>query len=48
MSILICFVFLWFVCVLNRVLFSFSDGAMAALLESEEDEDDDVPLVLRR
>ena len=48
MSILICFVFLWFVCVLNRILFSFLDGAMAALLESEEDEDDDAALVMHR
>ena len=26
----------------------FSDGAMVALLESEEDEDDDAALVMRR
>ena len=48
MSILICFVFLWFVCAFNRVLFSILDGAMVALLESEEEEDDDAALVTRR
>ena len=48
MSILICFVFLWFVCVLNRILFSFLDGAMVAMVEDEEEEDDDAALVTRR
>ena len=48
MSILICFVFFLFVCSFNRVLSPFLDGAMVALLESEEDEDDDAPLVPHR
>ena len=49
MSILICLVFLLFICAFDRVLFSlFIDGAVAVLLETEEDEDDDVPLITRR
>ena len=49
MSILICLVFLLFICAFDRVLFSlFSDGVVAVLLETEEDEDDDVPLIMRR
>ena len=49
MSILICLVFLLFICAVDRVLFSlFLDGAVAVLLESEEDEDDDAPLIARR
>ena len=49
MSILICLVFLLFIYVADRVLFSlFSDGVVAVLLETEEDEVDDVPLITRR
>ena len=48
MSILIRFVFLLFVCAFNRVLFSFLDGAVVGLFESEVDEDDDAALVMRR
>ena len=49
MSILICLVFLLFICAADRVLFSlFSDGVVAVLLETEEDEVDDVPLITRR
>ena len=49
MSILICLAFLLFICAFDRVLLSlFSDGAIAVLLETEEDEDDDVPLITRR
>ena len=49
MSILICLVFLLFICAVDRVLFSlFSDGAVAVLLETEEDEVDDVPLITRQ
>ena len=48
MNILICFVFCGLSVPLTEYFSPFSDGAMAALLESEEDEDDDVPLVLRR
>ena len=49
MSILICSVFLLFICAFDQVLFSlFSDGAVAVLLETEEDEDDNVPLITRR
>ena len=48
MSILIRFVFLLFVCPFNRVLSSFSDGAVVAIFEDEEDEDDDAALVTRR
>ena len=49
MSILIYLVFLLFIYAFDRVLFSlFSDGDVAVLLETEEDEDDDVPLITRR
>ena len=49
MSILICFVFLFFCfCLLTEYFSSFSDGAVAAMLESEEEEDDDATLVTRR
>ena len=48
MSILICLVFLLFICAADRVLFSlFLDGVVAVLLETEEDEVDDVPLITR-
>ena len=49
MSILICLVFLLFICAFDRVLFSlFLDGVVAVLLETEEDEDDNVALITRR
>ena len=48
MSILICFVFLLFVLPLTKYFSSFSDGAVVAMFESEEDEDDDAALVMRR
>ena len=49
MSVLICSVFLLFICAFDRVLFSlFSAGTVAVLLETEEDEDDNVPLITRR
>ena len=42
-------VFLLFICAVDRVLFSlFLDDAVAVLLETEEDEVDDVPLIMRR
>ena len=42
------FCFLLFVCAFNRVLFSFLDGVVVGLFESEVDEDDDAALVMRR
>ena len=49
MSILICFVFLLFVFLpLIEYFSSFLDGAVVAMFESEEDEDDDAALVMRR
>ena len=33
---------------LTEYFSSFSDGAMVAMFESEEDEDDDAALVMRR
>ena len=48
MSILICFVFLLFVCAFNQVLSPFLDGAVVGLFESEEDEGADAALVMRR
>ena len=48
MSILTCSVFLLFICAFDQVLlFLFLDGVVAVLLETEEDEDDDVPLITR-
>ena len=35
-------------CLLTEYFSSFSDGAVAAMLESEEEEDDDAALVTRR
>ena len=48
MSTLIRSVLLLLVFVFNRVLLSFLAGAMVALVETEEEEDDDAPLVMRR
>ena len=48
MSILICFVFLLFVFALTGYFSSFLDSAVVAMFKSEEDEDDDAALVMRR
>ena len=48
MSILIRSVLLLFVFVFGRALLSFLAGAMVALVESEEEEDDDATLVTHR
>jgi hypothetical protein len=39
---------LLFVCVLNRVLYLFSDGTVVELLEGEDDEDDGAALDTHR